>query len=199
MHDLNQLSQNSFITAQESLLWRMIFSNQTIWFWYIKIKNFLNPIYCLSILNLNHLQEGRLRERMPPAVWKKCLFWKHPSVARIIQCFPPSLHCSQPRQGEASLPCEQGLQNSPFIIKAAKPADANRLPPFILNCKINFRGWGHPFCTGKSYISQLYALVAKRFLPRMGHNSRGVPPYSAFTIFGCRLQLHILDSSGFTN
>lgn len=69
---------------------------------------------------------------------KKCPSWKHLLVAGVIQCFPPSLCCSQPRQGEASLLCEQGFQNSPFIIKAAKLADANRLPPFILNCKINF-------------------------------------------------------------
>lgn len=140
MHDFNQLSQNSFITTQKSLLWRMIFSNQTISFLYIKIKlkknSYVLPPHSEFIASPRRQAEGETAFSFE----KKCPLWKHLLVAGVIQCFPPSLCCSQPRQGEASLLCEQGFQNSPFIIKAAKLADANRLPPFILNCKINFGG-----------------------------------------------------------
>lgn len=163
-----------------------------------KIKTFLKNLFIASPFWMYRSPRRQAERETAFSFVKKGPFWKHLSEAGIIKCFPPSLCCSQSRQGEASLPCEQGLQNSPFIIKAAELADANRLPPFLLNCKINFRGWGHHFCIGKSYISQLYALVAKCFLPRMGHNSRGVPPYSAFPFFFCcRLQLHVLDSLWF--
>lgn len=129
--------------------------------WGGKKKN--NPTSCLPILYLKHLQERRLRA---PAPWKGilCLHvrrglspqgaanpggmesplgaalggWDHSAQPSQPVLLP---RCPQPRPGEGShLPCQQGLPNSPFIIKAAKAAEANRLPPFILNCKINFRG-----------------------------------------------------------
>lgn len=91
MHDFNQLSQNYFITIQKSLLWRVIFSNQTILFCYIKKKKKLK-IYLLPPLSESTASPRRQAEGETAFSFvKKCPFWKHLSVAGIIQCFPPRL------------------------------------------------------------------------------------------------------------
>lgn len=113
--------------------------------------------------------------------------WNHSALSSQPASLPK---CPRPRRGEGSrLPCERELPNSPFITEAAKAAEANRLPPLILNCKINF----------KRLRSSLLYWQILNFMLQWPWRATAVGSLliQASLFFWC--QSHILDSSGFTN